>query len=173
MFVHVIGEQPKLSIPSPPTSFVQSTMRSTTLVAAAVAAVGAMAKPRYLIYFDQYALPPNHGHRLREKRSKSLSSTRWDTTNLPDHSVTAGVTHVNTAFAASTLFNSGELYQPFMPLDQIRALFDTGVKVCLSIGGWGDTSGFSAGAQTNETRQTFAKNIASTVHRLGYDCVGE
>lgn len=101
------------------------------------------------------------------------SATRWDTTNLPDHSVTEGVTHVSTAFAASTIFNSGTWYQPFMPLDQIRALFDNGVKICMSIGGWGDTSGFSAGAQNNQTRQTYAQNVATAIKTLGYDCVGE
>ncbi|UKZ79240.1 hypothetical protein TrVFT333_006990 [Trichoderma virens FT-333] len=123
-------------------------MRTTTLAAAAVAFTGAMAKPRYLMYFDQ-----------------------WDTQNLPDHSVTAGVTHVTTAFAASTLFTSGEQYEPFMPLDQIRALFDHGTKICMAIGGWGDTAGFSAGAQNKTTRRAYAKNVAATVKRLGYDCV--
>ncbi|KAH6608800.1 glycoside hydrolase family 18 protein [Trichoderma cornu-damae] len=123
-------------------------MRTTTLATAVVAATVAAVKPRYLMYFDQ-----------------------WDTTNLPDHSVTAGVTHVSTAFAASTVFSSGGWYEPFMPLDQIRALFDDGVKTCMSIGGWGDTSGFSAGAQTNETRRAYAQNVAATVQRLGYDCV--
>jgi chitinase len=100
-------------------------------------------------------------------------ATSWDTTNLPDHSITEGVTHVSTAFAASTIFNSGTWYQPFMPLDQIRALFDDGVQICLSIGGWGDTIGFSAGAKSNETRQTYAQNVATAVKTLGYDCVGE
>lgn len=60
-----------------------------------------------------------------------------------------------------------------MPLDQIRALFDDGVKVCMSIGGWGDTSGFSAGAQNNQTRQTYAQNVATAIKTLGYDCVGK
>lgn len=87
--------------------------------------------------------------------------------------MTAGVTHVSTAFAGSTVFNSGTWYQPFMPLDQIRALFDDGVKVCMSIGGWGDTSGFRAGAQNNQTRQTYAQNVATAIKTLGYDCVGK
>ncbi|KAL7781713.1 glycoside hydrolase family 18 protein [Trichoderma afarasin] len=123
-------------------------MRTSTLAAAAVAVTGAMAKPRFLMYFDQ-----------------------WDTQNLPDRSVTAGVTHVTTAFAGTTLFTDGEQYEPFMPLDQIRALFDEGTKICMAIGGWGDTAGFSAGAKTKQTRQTYAKNVAATVKRLGYDCV--
>ena len=54
-----------------------------------------------------------------------------------------------------------------MPLDQIRALFDEGTKVCMAIGGWGDTAGFSAGAATEESRKTYAKNVADTVQRLG------
>ncbi|KAK5988237.1 Chitinase 1-like protein [Cladobotryum mycophilum] len=123
-------------------------MRSSTLAVLAAAATGALAKPRLVMYFDQ-----------------------WHTTHLPDRSVTAGVTHVITAFAGTTLFNYGGQYTPFMPLDQVRALFDEGTKVCMAIGGWGDTSGFSAGAATDQTRKTYAKNVADTLNRLGYDCV--
>ena len=60
-----------------------------------------------------------------------------------------------------------------MPLDQVRALFDDGVKVCMAIGGWGDTAGFGQGAATEETRATYAANVAKTVENLGYDCVGK
>jgi chitinase len=60
-----------------------------------------------------------------------------------------------------------------MPLDQIRTLFDDGTKVCMAIGGWGDTAGFSTGSATDETRKKFAKNVAKAVTALGYDCVGE
>lgn len=60
-----------------------------------------------------------------------------------------------------------------MPLDQVRALFDDGTKVCMAIGGWGDTSGFGVGAATEESRKTYAKNIAATMDNLGYDCVGK
>ncbi|KOS19894.1 Chitinase A1 [Escovopsis weberi] len=123
-------------------------MRTSLLALAAAAATGAVAKPRFVMYFDQ-----------------------WHKDVLPDKTLTAGVTHVITAFAGTTLFNSGEQYTPFMPLEQVRALFDPDVKVCMAIGGWGDTAGFSAGAATNETRQTYAKNIAATLDRLGYDCV--
>ncbi|TWU71462.1 hypothetical protein ED733_002405 [Metarhizium rileyi] len=76
-----------------------------------------------------------------------------------------------TAFAPSTAFNWDSSYQPFMPLDQIRALFERGTKVCMAIGGWGDTSGFSAGAVDEESRKRYAKNVAEAVDRLGYDCV--
>lgn len=98
---------------------------------------------------------------------------RWHKDVLPDKTVTAGVNYVITAFATSDTFVNGGSYTPFMPLDQVRALFDDGVKVCMAIGGWGDTSGFSAGAASEETRKTYATNVASTLDRLGYDCVGE
>lgn len=71
----------------------------------------------------------------------------------------------------SDLFTSGGQYTPFMTVESVRALFDDGTKVCMAIGGWGDTSGFSAGSQTEQTRQTYAKNVAAEVERLGYDCV--
>lgn len=87
--------------------------------------------------------------------------------------MTAGVTHVITAFANSSLFTTdpaGE-YTPFMDLSEVRSLFDNGTKVCMAVGGWGDTEGFRAGAASEESRTLFASNIASTLDTLGYDCI--
>ncbi|KAK1994323.1 family 18 glycosyl hydrolase [Colletotrichum falcatum] len=109
-----------------------------------------VSTPRYVMYFDQY-----------------------HTTGIPDKSITDGVTHVITAFTNSSLFASepaGE-YTPFKPLDEIRALFNNGTKVCMSIGGWGDTDGLSRGASTKLSRSKFAKNVADAAANLGYDCV--
>ncbi|GKT82633.1 glycosyl hydrolase family 18 protein [Colletotrichum tofieldiae] len=95
------------------------------------------------------------------------------TTGVPDKSITAGITHVITAFANSSLFASepaGE-YKPFKPLNEIRALFNNGTKVCMAIGGWGDTDGLSHGASTNAARNKFAKNVVDAAVKLGYDCV--
>ena len=125
-------------------------MRSAALTTLGVAATSVAAAPNYVMYFDQ-----------------------WHKDVLPPKEITAGVTHVITAFAPSDTFTSGSSYTPFMPLDQVRALFDEGTKVCMAIGGWGDTSGFSAGSATEETRQTYAKNVAAAVEQLGYDCVGK
>lgn len=52
-------------------------------------------------------------------------------------------------------------------------MFNNGTKVCMAIGGWGDNVGFSKAALTDESRKEFAKNVAATVDRLGYDCVGK
>ncbi|EJT76552.1 hypothetical protein GGTG_06471 [Gaeumannomyces tritici R3-111a-1] len=110
----------------------------------------------------------------------AASSARWamyydqyHTTAPPSKNVTAGITHVITAFAASDLFigNTTGTYTPFQPLSQIRSHFDDNVKVCMAIGGWGDTAGFARGARTEATRKEFAKNVGKTVDRLGYDCV--
>ncbi|KAK1541392.1 glycosyl hydrolase family 18 [Colletotrichum paranaense] len=111
---------------------------------------GTGAAPRYVMYFDQY-----------------------HTAGIPDKSITSGVTHVITAFANSSLFASdpaGE-YKPFKPLSEVRALFNNGTKVCMAIGGWGDTDGFGLGAATNESRHKYAINVAETAVKLGYDCV--
>jgi chitinase len=64
-----------------------------------------------------------------------LTACRWHKDVLPPKDVTAGVTQVITAFATSDIFVSGSRYTPFMPLDQVRALFDEGTKVCMAIGG--------------------------------------
>lgn len=110
----------------------------------------ALGAPRYVLYFDQY-----------------------HTTSLPSKAVTAGINYVITAFAGSSLFTTHPAgqYEPFMPLDQVRALFDNGTKVCMAIGGWGDTDGFGNASESDRSRRLFAKNVAATVKRLGYDCV--
>lgn len=120
------------------------------MLAAAGVAAAASANPRYAIYFDQY-----------------------HTSDLPNKTVTAGINYVITAFANSSLFAAepAGVYAPFMPLDEVRALFDDDVKVCMAIGGWADTAGFSEGAKTEKSRKKYAKNVAATVKRLGYDCV--
>ncbi|CAM1501321.1 Fc.00g104830.m01.CDS01 [Cosmosporella sp. VM-42] len=123
-------------------------MRPSTLAAVASATTGASASPRYVMYFDQ-----------------------WHTTTPPPRDVTAGVNYVITAFATSSNFNWGSSYTPFMPLDQVRSLFDDGTKVCMAIGGWGDTSGFSTGSVSDDSRKTYAKNVATALDTLGYDCV--
>ncbi|KAK4193241.1 chitinase 1 [Podospora australis] len=98
---------------------------------------------------------------------------RWHTAVLPNRTLTKGITHVITAFANSNLFTTdppGE-YVPFMNLTAIRAMFDPYTRVCMAVGGWGETEGFGKGAATEESRKLFAKNVALTVKRLGYDCV--
>jgi GH18 family chitinase len=78
------------------------------------------------------------------------------------------------SFANSSLFASqpGGEYKPFQPVKEVRALFDHDVQVCLAIGGWADTAGFGEGAKSDRTRRNFAKNVASTLDQLGFDCVG-
>jgi chitinase len=122
-------------------------MRVSTLASAGFMATAANAQLRSIVYFDQWHL------------------------STPDRSQTTGITHVITAFAASTLFNSGQQYTPFMTVDAVRAMFDEGTKVCMAIGGWGDTAGFTVGAATEQSRKTYAANVAAEAERLGYDCV--
>ncbi len=73
----------------------------------------------------------------------------------------------------SGLFNEpGRTDWPmFTTVDEVRAKFSKETKVLVAIGGWGDTVGFSAAALNDETRQTFAKNVASMVAATGADGV--
>ncbi|KAF3065282.1 putative chitinase 3 [Daldinia childiae] len=105
---------------------------------------------RNVVYFDQY-----------------------HTAILPGRDVTAGITHVIMAFANSSLFASETVgtYEPFMPLDKVRAMFDNGTQVGIAIGGWGDTAGFSKGAVSEESRGMFAKNVATMIETHGFDFV--
>ncbi|KAF4969895.1 hypothetical protein FSARC_2952 [Fusarium sarcochroum] len=125
-------------------------MRFTLLLSLSVAAVVTAAKSRNILYYNQ-----------------------WHSADLPPQSLTRTVTHVMMSFASSSLFAAQPAgkYEPFQPLSQVRGFFDHEVKVCLSIGGWGDNSGFDEGVKTSSSREDFAKNIASTVDMLGFDCV--
>lgn len=116
----------------------------------AVTTAAAAAAPRFAMYYDQ-----------------------WHTAS-PTKAQTAGITHVITAFAGTTLFTSDPAgsYSPFTDVATLRTQFDEGTKICMAIGGWGDTAGFSVGQKTDASRKLYAKNVAATLDRLGYDCVG-
>lgn len=107
------------------------------------------------------------------QRHKLTLFLRYHTAVLPNKTMTAGITHVITAFANSSLFASDPVgtYTPFMDLSSIREMFDNGTKVCMAIGGWGDLAGFRAGMSTEASRTQYAANIATTLNTLGYDCV--
>ncbi|KAI0837170.1 glycoside hydrolase family 18 protein [Hypoxylon sp. FL0890] len=115
----------------------------------AVTTAAAASAPRFAMYYDQ-----------------------WHTAS-PTKDKTAGITHVITAFASTTLFTSDPpgTYSPFVDVATLRSQFPDGTKVCMAIGGWGDTAGFSVGQKTDESRKLYAKNVASTLDSLGYDCV--
>lgn len=109
-----------------------------------------LAQARYAMYVDEYHL-----------------------TTLPNNNVTAGIDTVLMAFANSSLFTTSPAgnYTPFEPVSSIRSRFDKGAKVMISIGGWGDTAGFSAGAANNRSRALYAKNIAEMLKTHGFDGV--
>jgi GH18 family chitinase len=59
----------------------------------------------------------------------------------------------------------------FTSIDDVRAKFPKEAKILVAIGGWGDTIGFSVAALNDETRKTFAENVASMVATTGADGV--
>ncbi|PBP16989.1 Sporulation-specific chitinase [Diplocarpon rosae] len=108
-----------------------------------------LATAKYTMYIDQYHL-----------------------TDLPNKTVAAGIDTVIMAFANSSLFlTSAGNYTPFEPVSTMRARLDPGAKVLFAIGGWADTAGFAAGAATEDSRKEYAKNVAHTIERLGFDGV--
>ncbi|KAJ4003678.1 hypothetical protein NW752_011098 [Fusarium irregulare] len=125
-------------------------MHLSMLLGLGAAAVTNAAEARNILYYDQ-----------------------WHTKDLPSKEITSSVTHVMMSFANSSLFTTqpGGKYEPFQPLKQVRDLFDHDIKVCLAVGGWGDNAGFDEGVKTDRTRERFARNVASTLDRLGFDCV--
>lgn len=97
---------------------------------------------------------------------------------LPNRTVTAGITHVLLASASSKLFAPGgsggnsKTYTPFKSVADVRALFDHGCQVGISVGGWGDTEGFSAAAADQDSRKVFSDKLAAMVREHGFDFVG-
>lgn len=101
-----------------------------------------------------------------------LNQFRYYLTTFPDKNVAAGIDTVIMTFANSSLFNNpAGNYTPFEPVSTMRARFAQPVKVLMAIGGWGDTIGFGIGTATPESRAAYAKNVADTVERLGFDGV--
>ncbi|KAI1190207.1 glycoside hydrolase family 18 protein [Nemania serpens] len=121
---------------------------SRSVVAASMAGLAAAA-PRFAMYYDQ-----------------------WHTAS-PTKEVTAGITHVITAFADPLLFTTDPAgpYTPFVDPAGLPASFSEGTKMCLAVGGWGLSAGYSAGQKTEATRALFAKNVAAALDAHGYDCV--
>jgi chitinase len=78
------------------------------------------------------------------------------------------------AFAKSDIFNSDSppSFTPFEPVSTMRGRLAKDAKVMIAIGGWGDSSGFSAGATDNTTRARYAKNVAAMLDSVGFDGVG-
>lgn len=103
---------------------------------------------RYVFYYDQY-------HQ-----------------DAPNRTITAGIDHVIIAFANSSLFTTDPpgKYVPFKNISSIRSLFDDGTKLSIAIGGWADTIGFGIGAETEESRKLFAKNVKAMIDE--HDCDG-
>lgn len=95
-------------------------------------------------------------------------------TLVPQIDLVAKVTHVALAFMRSDAFNSDETpdsWPIFMTVGETRSKFEPGTKVMVAIGGWGDTHGFSAAAQTDSSRTRFARNVAAMVEATGADGV--
>ena len=90
---------------------------------------------------------------------------------MPAPSLLTGITHVNLAFMASTTFNQAPpaVWPLFTSVSNIRSKFAQRVSVLVSIGGWGDTTGFSAAIVSDSARKTFAQNIKKMVDDTGAD----
>ncbi|KAI0450570.1 glycoside hydrolase family 18 protein [Xylaria acuta] len=91
-----------------------------------------------------------------------------------DASLRASITHVALAFMNSNTFNREEhssSWPIFMSVKEARSEFESGTKIMVAIGGWGDTGGFDTAARTKENRARFARNVADMVRDTGADGV--
>ncbi|KAI1761471.1 carbohydrate-binding module family 18 protein [Hypoxylon sp. FL1150] len=104
---------------------------------------------------------------------KVMYIDQYHTSILPGKNVTQGMTHAIMAFANSSLFATDPKgdFKPFMDPSIVRRMFDNGTKLCIAIGGWGDTAGFSQGAATEASRKLYAKNVRTMVDWYGFDGV--
>ncbi|KAL2794360.1 glycoside hydrolase superfamily [Aspergillus keveii] len=97
----------------------------------------------------------------------------WHTNGLPGKDKTQGISHVIMGFAKSDLFTSQTppAFTPFEPVSTMRGRFSPETKVLIALGGWGDSSGFSAGAKDEASRELYAKNVAAMLQSTGFDGV--
>jgi GH18 family chitinase len=81
------------------------------------------------------------------------------------------ITHVTLAFMQSSTFNQAQpfAWPLFTTVDAVRPQFVEGTAIMVAIGGWGDTSGFSAAAATESSRKLFARNVKAMVDYTGAD----
>ena len=84
---------------------------------------------------------------------------------VPQQSLLSEVTHVSLAFMQSDHFNQAQptSWPLFTTVNSTRSKFPSGTTVMVSIGGWGDTAGFSRAAATESGRKLFAMNVKAMV----------
>lgn len=93
---------------------------------------------------------------------------------IPDPELASDITHIVLAFMQSSGFNTNNSrtdWPIFMSVDDVRKRFPADTKVMVAIGGWGDTQGFDVAARTEQSRQTFARNVAAMLDATGADGV--
>jgi GH18 family chitinase len=91
---------------------------------------------------------------------------------VPKQHLVSDLTHVNLAFMPSSAFNVAEppsSWSLFTTVEKVRSQFPPSTSVMISIGGWGDTVGFSQAAATETSRKLFAKNVKAMVDATGAD----
>lgn len=78
------------------------------------------------------------------------------------------------SFVSPSFFDTPELpslasLDPFFTdIEAIRAKFPSGTKILWALGGWGDTESFRV-AKTEESRQSWVKNVKAIVDATGID----
>ncbi|KEY75212.1 hypothetical protein S7711_07128 [Stachybotrys chartarum IBT 7711] len=93
---------------------------------------------------------------------------------VPSRDLASSITHVILAFMNSNTFNVDEPpneFPLFTTVDEVRAQFDSGTKVMVAIGGWGDTLGFETAARNETSRKRWARAVRAMVDATGADGV--
>ncbi|KAI5295735.1 hypothetical protein KEM52_000392 [Ascosphaera acerosa] len=96
---------------------------------------------------------------------------RYHNSTLPPRSITSGIDCVLIAFINSTYpiafenRHDNEWYN----LDAIKEQFDEDTEFWLTVGNWGDSSGFEQASLTPESRSGYADNLAKLVNEQGFD----
>lgn len=93
-----------------------------------------------------------------------------------DTSLLLSVTHVALAFVSSEVLlgrtNLPITWPLFEDVASIRAKFpNPNTKILVAIGGWGDDKGFPLAAETDASRELFARNVAKMIVDTGADGV--
>jgi chitinase len=96
----------------------------------------------------------------------------WERTTIPVESIPLqNLTHLAHAFAWPEADGRLSMYDNLIYPQLVERVHKAGVKIILSLGGWGNCSGFSPMAANPQARERFVQNLVDFCSRNHYDGV--
>ena len=96
----------------------------------------------------------------------------WLKQKLPAEKIKfQNLTHINHVFVWPEADGSISMYEDFIYPQLIEKVHNAGKKIMVTLGGWGQSDGFSTMAANSAARANFIENITNFCLNYGYDGV--